>query len=953
MFDSNGAGLAIGDLDNDGDQDIVFANLKGPNVVFWNEGAMTFRKQEFPHGGSRAVAVVDVDGDGWLDIIFTQRLGALAFWHNTGKDQASGASSLSERFVEQALSGVLNPAYAMAWGDLDRDGDLDLVTGSYDAELEKELRDTFLFSGGAGVFYYENRGGTFVAQRLAAKSQALTIALFDVNADGWLDIIVGNDFATQDQVWLHSATGWQAAQPFAATTHSTMSLTAGDINNDGQDELFATDMKPYTDDPQTQAAWMPVMEGMHDTMMPGDPQVMENVLQVRQPDGSFQNQAARWGVDATGWSWSTRFGDLDNDGRLDLYVVNGMATQELFGHLPDSELVEENQAFRNDGSRFVPAPNWGLGVTAGGRGMSMADLDSDGDLDIVVNNLMAPAVVFENQLCAGAGLEVDLRWPAGANTRGLGARLTLYTSTGTLTREARAVAGYASGDPARVHFGFPRGSDLQRLDFRWPDGTVSSVSRPKSDTLLTVSRSQGGETPGATQSVAVTVEETPLNAPAHSAAPAPTSTLSAPAAPPPQPVSPAPTAKEGAAAADFDAAVPTAWFNLMYDLVRDEKMVPPLASRLFGYAGVTLYEAAAPGISGARSLAGQLNELQPLPQPASQAEYYWPMVANTALATLLRTMLVNTSGNTQRAIVDLERQFEDQFAATVAPEVLQRSEGQGQLIGLAIFDWAQADGYAHLNNCAYTPPSGTGLWEPTPPGFAAPLQPCWGQMRPFVLQERSDECQPSVQPTYSEDVTAQFYFEALEVYRTAKNLTPRQQEIARYWSDDAGKTGTPPGHSIAILTQLIHDQGLSLAVAAEAYARLSIALADSFVSCWQTKFVTNVPRPIAYIQKVIDPAWTSPLTTPPFPEYTSGHSVQSGATATVLTDLFGEDFAFTDHTHDTLGYTPRSFKSFFDMAEEAAISRLYGGIHYRSAIDVGIDQGKCIGRRVDTLKFHD
>ncbi len=455
-----------------------------------------------------------------------------------------------------------------------------------------------------------------------------------------------------------------------------------------------------------------------------------------------------------------------------------MAAQELFSHLPGSELVEENQAFRNDGSRFVPAPNWGLGATAGGRGMSMADLDNDGDLDIVVNNLMAPAVVFENQLCAGAGLEVDLRSPAGANTRGLGARLTLHTSAGTLTREVRSVAGYASGEPARVHFGFPGDSDLQRLDVRWPDGAVSSISQPKPGTLLTITRSQGGETTGATKSVAVTVAEAPLNAPVFSSAPTPTSTPYAPAMPTPQPSSPAPTTNEGAATADFDAAVPTAWFSLMYDLVRDEKLVPPLASRLFGYAGVALYEAVAPGIPGARSLAGQLNELQPLPQPDPQAEYYWPAVANAALATTLRTMLANTNGNTQRAIVDLERQLEGQFAAAVAPAVLQRSADQGQLIGLAIFDWAQADGFAHLNNCAYTAPSGTGLWAPTPPGFAAPLQPCWGQMRPFVLRERSDECQPKVQPTYSEDATSQFYFEALEVYRTTKNLTPQQQEIA-------------------------------------------------------------------------------------------------------------------------------------------------------------------------------
>ncbi len=404
-------------------------------------------------------------------------------------------------------------------------------------------------------------------------------------------------------------------------------------------------------------------------------------------------------------------------------------------------------------------------------------------------------------------------------------------------------------------------------------------------------------------------------------------------------------------ASAFDSQVATAWFDLAYRLVRDEKLAPPQAARLFGYAGVALWEAVAPGVPGSESLAGQLNELAPLPQPDPQAAYYWPAVANSALATLFSTLQGGASGATLRAIADMEKQFADQFRAAAPPEVWKRSAAQGELIGLATFDWAQTDGFVYLNNCAYTPPRGPGLWEPTPPGLAAPLQPCWGQMRPFVLRERSDECQPSQQPVYSEATDSQFYLEAREVYQTVNTLTPEQEEIARFWSDDPGKSGTPPGHSLAVLTQLAQETNLPLDKAAEAYARLGVALADSFISCWQTKFVANIPRPITYIQKVIDPKWSSFVTTPPFPEYTSGHSVQASASAAVLSALFGQDYAFVDYTHDALGYAPRPFPSFAAMADEAALSRLYGGIHFRSAIEAGQAQGRCIGQRVNALRF--
>lgn len=478
MFDSNGAGLAVNDLDRDGDLDLVLANLQGNNAIFWNEGQWRFRKQALDHGHSRAVNSVDVDGDGWLDIVFTTRNGAPVWWHNH-----AGA------FSYKVLPNVWWPAYAMTWGDVDGDGDLDLVTASYDAALEKDLGDSFMFGQGAGVFYYENQDGFFAPQRLAQKAQGLAVLLLDVDEDSRPDILVGNDFSVPDQVWLNREKAWTLAEPFAVTTHSTMSFDSGDIDNDGRWELLATDMKPYAGDPVTLAAWQPVMEMMPHHEIEGDPQVMENVLQVRQDNGRFDNGAPSHGLDATGWSWSGKFGDLDNDGFLDLYVVNGMTAIELFGHLPNGELVEENQAFRNNnGQAFVPAPAWKLNVIDSGRGMSMADLDNDGDLDIVVNNLLTPAQVFENRLCRGDSLEIDLFWPGSKNTRALGAQVILHTGKGRLTRDVRAGSGYLSGDPARLHFGFPSDSRLEQLEIIWPDGATSILAPVPANVLLRVER---------------------------------------------------------------------------------------------------------------------------------------------------------------------------------------------------------------------------------------------------------------------------------------------------------------------------------------------------------------------------------------------------------------------------------------------------------------------------------
>lgn len=399
-------------------------------------------------------------------------------------------------------------------------------------------------------------------------------------------------------------------------------------------------------------------------------------------------------------------------------------------------------------------------------------------------------------------------------------------------------------------------------------------------------------------------------------------------------------------ASQFGSQVPLDWFALVNRLAASERLTPPVASRIFGYGGVTLYEAVVGGMPGYRSLAGQINNVRFVPQ--AYGRLHWPTVANNALAVLLKGMFESRAEILQNELDSLKEHFNLEFKDDVSKEVFLRSALHGKLVGLAILLQSRRDGYLEFRNCASTPPTGPGLWVPTPPAFAPALEPCWGELRPFVLR-RGEACDPGPPTAYSEDPGSAFFLEAKEVYDTVNNLTQGQKDIALFWADGAG-TLTPPGHSISILGQIIREKNLKLDAAAEAYAKVGMAVADAFISCWNSKYRYNLLRPVTCIRDLIDPAWNTFIGTPPFPEYTSGHSAQSGAAAQVLTDLFGQT-AFTDHTHDARGLAPRSFDSFFDAADEAAISRLYGGIHFRPAIELGVQQGKCIGSKVSALRF--
>jgi membrane-associated phospholipid phosphatase len=395
--------------------------------------------------------------------------------------------------------------------------------------------------------------------------------------------------------------------------------------------------------------------------------------------------------------------------------------------------------------------------------------------------------------------------------------------------------------------------------------------------------------------------------------------------------------------------VASAWFDELYQIVRAEATAPPPASRIYGVVSVALYEAVVQGSDRNRSLVGQLNALTGVPEPLPRREYHWPAVANAAVAQAIRGIFPTLKPASLAAIGALENRFYEQFAARIGQRPLARSVEHGKAVADAILEWAEGDGFAAFNACPYVPAAVAGAWKPTPPAFApSPAQPCWGQLRPMVIVDGT-ACPPLGHPEFSTDSASEFAAAARQVRDVGLSLTEEQKTIATFWADNPGATGTPPGHWIAIVGQLARKHGLSLMTAAEAYARVGIAVTDAFIACWNFKYATNLQRPVTYIAERIDATWLPYLATPPFPTYTSGHSSQSGAASVVLTDQFGRK-RFTDTIRADLKLEPplppRTFASFAAAAAEAAVSRLYGGIHYGFDNEHGLEAGQCVGRTI-------
>ncbi len=396
-------------------------------------------------------------------------------------------------------------------------------------------------------------------------------------------------------------------------------------------------------------------------------------------------------------------------------------------------------------------------------------------------------------------------------------------------------------------------------------------------------------------------------------------------------------------ASGFDAKYPIEWMSLMYDIVVLEVIPAPICSRLYGYCGIAIYEAVYNGIPNHNSLAGQLNAMPEMPSPKNEI-YDWPSVLSATIKIVSSNILYEPIPASLNMINNLYNKQIGERKNEIDTTIVDRSIEFGEQIGNKIIDWSNSDRFLETRNWTYTPPSRVNhpeYWESTAPGEEA-LEPYLGVQRPFCMLTQN-QCMVPLEIAFDTIPGTAFYQEGYEVLDKSRNLTFDEKNIAFFWEDKLG-TGRPPGHWISITNNMVLRFSLKLDAAAKLYALVGATIRDAFISAWEAKYRVNLLRPKTYIRDFLgEPNWDELVPTPPFPEYPSGHSVGSGAVSKILTLWFGDNIAFTDSTHNNQpGLRNRDFNSFYDAANEAAWSRLYGGIHFRSAILNGLQQGKSV-----------
>jgi hypothetical protein len=391
------------------------------------------------------------------------------------------------------------------------------------------------------------------------------------------------------------------------------------------------------------------------------------------------------------------------------------------------------------------------------------------------------------------------------------------------------------------------------------------------------------------------------------------------------------------------------------DILVHDIFSPPVAARVYVYSTTAAYSVVAASNEQYKPLTGQFSGFPVIAEAPKDPEFSAEVAA------------LHAAGIVGKALVFSEDRMEQHMEGLMAKLAKHHGEAgmtlskeYGAKVAATVLDWASKDNYNQTRTFTkYEINDDPMRWKPTPPDYMDGIEPHWRNIRPLVL-DSAQMFKPVPPPTPSMDTSSVFYKDLMEVYDAVNNLTEEQEAIAQFWDCNpyvsvhkghvmlATKKITPGGHWMGITGIACRKAGLDFERTIDAYLRAATGLFDGFISCWDEKYRSELVRPETLINENFDDSWQPLLQTPPFPEYTSGHSVISGAAGIMLTGVFGDQFSFRDSTERIYGLPDRSYDSFNAASDEAAISRLYGGIHYMPAIEIGVLQGRTLGAFIDS-----
>lgn len=375
----------------------------------------------------------------------------------------------------------------------------------------------------------------------------------------------------------------------------------------------------------------------------------------------------------------------------------------------------------------------------------------------------------------------------------------------------------------------------------------------------------------------------------------------------------------------------------------------PVGSRRYFYACAAAYESLVPFHAGYSSLAGQMHGLKPAPAADTSKDYCLDLVALAAHTTVSKKLVYK-----EDSITGFRERKLEWYKTQISKAMFENSVAYGDSIGWHIIRWAKKDSFdQYRGHDFYVVRKEEGKWQPTAPDYGDAVEPNWGHIRTSLVPAPDFTKIPNPEP-YSKSKSSRFYKITKDVYDEVQKKDSANLLIAKYWDDNPNTVEhlghvtisilkvSPAGHWLGMFSTVARQKKYTLMQSAEGFTRLSAAIFDAFICCWKEKYTSEYIRPETAVRKLIDSSWVPPIQTPAFPEYPSGHSVVSSAAATVLTHYFG-DFEFTDSAEFEFGLGTRHFKGFRQAANEACISRFYGGIHFIDAIENGKMMGNAVG----------